>query len=129
MPILRSFDNKRNLVTLACSGAIAKGGIREAYCEMLDDPAFRPGANILWDFRGARGEPPSEQQIIDYVAMVKENQMKRGSNYKVAMIVDKDLHYGLIRMFQAYADTLPFEVMSFSTEDDAYRWLDETNSD
>ena len=61
--------------------------------------------------------------------MIKENQEKRGSNYKVALIVDKELYYGLTRMFQAYSDILPFEVMSFSTKDDAYRWLDETNSD
>ena len=130
MPIVRNIDGKRNLVTLTCSGAIAKGSIRAAFCEMLDDPVFRPGANILWDFRDIQGVAPSEQQIIDFVTMVKESQTRRGSNYKVAMIVDKDLHYGLIRMFQAYSDSeaLPLEVMLFRTKDDAYRWLDETNA-
>ncbi len=128
MPIIRNIDNKKNLVTLTCSGVLPKGSIREAFIKMLDDPAFRPGANILWDFRNIQAVGPSEQQIIDFVTMVKENQMRRGSNYKVAMIVDNDLYHGLIRMFQAHSDTLlPLDVMSFRTEDDAYRWLDETN--
>ena len=129
MPIVRNIDSKRNLVTLTCSGTIPKGSIRAAFLEMLDDPAFRLGANILWDFRDIQAAGPSEQQIVDFVTMVKENQTKRGSNYKVAMVVDKDLHHGLIRMFQAYSDTiLPLEVMSFRTKDDACRWLDETNA-
>ena len=131
MPIARNIDSKRNLVTLTCKGAIEKGSIRAAFYEMLDDPEFRPGANVLWDFRDIhQAVAPSEQQIVDFVTMVKENQTRRGSNYKVAMIIDKDLHYGLIRMFQAYSDSdaLPLEVMLFRTKDDAYKWFDETNA-
>jgi hypothetical protein len=128
MPILRNVDIKRNLVTLTCRGAIPKGSIRAAFFGMLADPLFKTGMNVLWDFRDAQGVAPSEQQIMDFVTMVKENQMRRGSNYKVALLVDKDLYYGLTRMFQAYADTLPSEVMSFSTKDDANSWLDESNS-
>ena len=76
MPITRNIDNKKNLVTLTCSGVLPKGSIREAFIKMLDDPAFRPGANILWDFRDIQAVGPSEQQIIDFVTMVKENQMR-----------------------------------------------------
>ena len=69
MPILRSIDIKRNLVTLTCSGAIEKGGIRTAFFEMLDDPAFRQGANVLWDFRDAQGVAPSENSKYSILSL------------------------------------------------------------
>lgn len=125
MPIHRSIDNKSNLVTLVCSGTLIKGSIKAAFLEMLDDPEFRPGANVLWDFRGIQAEPPREQDILMFAAMVRENQARRGSGYKVAMIVDKDLYYGLIRMYQAYSDELPSDVKIFRSMEEASEWLAE----
>lgn len=129
MPITRIIDNARNLVSLTCSGKLVKGDIRAAFLEMLDDPAFRQGANILWDFSDAQAHPPTEEEIYDFATMVKGNQARRGSGYKVAMVVNNDLYYGLIRMYQAYSGDLPFELMIFHSMDEAANWLHGTTGE
>ena len=128
MPIHRSIDTESNLVTLVCSGTLKKGAIKTAFLEMLNDPAFQPGTNVLWDFRGIEAEAPSEKAIVSFSAMVKENQARRGSGYKVAMIVDRELYFGLIRMYQAYSGELPFDLMIFRSMKEASRWLAEKKS-
>lgn len=129
MAILRAIDPAGNLVSMTCTGAITMTDIRDAFLEMLDDPAFRPGANMLWDFRTIEKGAATEEEIVDLVSMVKENQPRRGSGYKVALLADKDLFYGLTRMYQAYSGSLPFEVMAFRSMDEASQWLAETAAD
>jgi len=60
MPIHRDIDSPGNLVTHTCTGAITKEDIQAAYLGMLEDPAFRKGTNILWDFRKADVAAPTE---------------------------------------------------------------------
>ena len=126
MPIHRDIDSASNLVTHTCSCTITKEDIQAAYLGMLEDPAFLKGINILWDFRNADVVAPSEEEIFNFAAMVKESQPRRGSGYKVAMVADKDLYYGLSRMYQAYSGALPFELMVFRSLDDALGWVRQT---
>ena len=93
---------------------------------MLDDPDFRPGTDILWNFSSAVVVPPSEEDIFDFTDMVQKSRAKRGSEYKVAMVADKELYYGLLRMYQAYSGPLPIELMVFRSLPEAMHWLKET---
>lgn len=94
---------------------------------MLREPDFRKNGTILWDFRNAEVDVvPSEDEICDFAAMIEANQDRRGKAYKMAMVADKGLYYGLIRMYQAYSGPLPLEHMVFCSLPEALRWINET---
>jgi len=57
------------------------------------------------------------------VAFIKANQEKRGKNYRVALVVSREIDFGLARMFEAYSQEFPFEIRIFKNLQDAEQWL------
>ena len=128
MPIRSEFDPVTGLVTLTVAGHVDGVGIKEALQGVVDDPRFRSGADILWDFRQATGQDPSGGGIQDLVSFVASIKDRRGTGYRVALVASGDLEYGFARMYEAYAEHLPFELMVFRDLDEARRWLNEKAS-
>jgi len=97
--------------------------IKQALQGIVEDPRFRRGADMLWDFSNARGLNPTGDAIQDLVRFVGSLKEKRGSGYHVALVTQGDLEYGFARMYEAYAESLPFSVKVFRERDEATQWL------
>jgi hypothetical protein len=59
MPVTTHIDNETGLVTITTSGDINGAMIKEALQAAVDDPNFRRGTDMLWDFTEARGKEGS----------------------------------------------------------------------
>lgn len=123
MPISSHIDSVSRLVTLTVHGPVDGAMIKEALQSLVEDPRFTRGADILWDFTDARGQNPSGEAIQDLVRFVESLKEKRGSGYHVALVTRGDLEYGFARMYEAYAESLPFSLRVFRDRDEASRWL------
>ncbi len=123
MAITKQFDSATGLVTLTVEGEVDGPGIRSALQDVVDDPQFRKGADILWDFRNATGQDPSGGGIQDLVSFVASIKERRGSGYRVALVASGDLEYGFARMYEAYAEHLPFALRVFRDLHEARTWL------
>ena len=89
---------------------------------------FRPGMPGIWDFRTIPGH---EVTTADIQAVASYNETiagKRGSTWRVAIVVSSDLAFGLGRMFQAYCNAAPNEVMIFRSMEEAEGWVSEPRS-
>ena len=53
---------------------------------------------------------------------------KRGSTWRVAIVVSSDLAFGLGRMFEAYCGVAPNEVMVFRSMEEAEGWVSQPRS-
>jgi len=110
-------------IQLTASGAITGKEILQALQELLTDPDFKTNMDVLWDFRAVTTRNIDTQEIKDLVTFIRANQTKRGSDYRVALVVSQDLHYGLARMYEAYSQDLPAQIKIFGKLDEAIAWL------
>ena len=76
---------------------------------------------VLWDFRSCvLGFGPQElKELSHFVIEHRENRNYR----KVAFVIEKDLHFGLLRIYKTYVGELPFEVKAFREVELAKEWL------
>lgn len=76
---------------------------------------------ILWDFRSCvLGFGPKELKELSH--FVIENRERR-TYKKVAFVIEKDLHFRLLRIYKTYVDELPFDVKTFRELELAREWL------
>ncbi len=90
----------------------------------MDSDVFRPGMNTLWDLQELTVESVTTdvvKTVADYMeAFAPQHE---GLTWKVALVVGADVVYGVSRMFTAYAESAPNQVMVFRSMDDAEAWL------
>ncbi|WJW75895.1 hypothetical protein QVG61_02055 [Thiohalobacter sp. IOR34] len=123
MTIETLIDPATGLVTNTVSGIIGLPDIQAAWKETLQDPAFRPDMNVLWDFSLVEGIEPGSREMEKLAELTREHIARRGSGYRLALVAPRDFYFGLCRMFEAYADDLPIEVYVFRDRKDALQWL------
>jgi uncharacterized protein YbgA (DUF1722 family) len=85
-----------------------------------------PTANVLWDFRGHKGNRISSEEVQKIISLVKSYGNKRPKG-KTALVSNKDLDFGLSRVSEAYAniENLPWEIRSFRSMDEALKWIND----
>ena len=76
--------------------------------EIIDDclnlpnlPDFQKGMPSLWDFRKASLASLAQSDLYAIKDSVSQNVEMRGSGFKIAYVVTRDLEYGISRMMEA----------------------------
>ena len=123
MTIIKNIILPDGPVKLTASGNISSSEIIKALHGLLQDSQFKSGMDILWDFRQVKTENMRADQIREIVSFIKNNQEKRGANYRVALVVSRDIDFGLARMYEAYTQELPFQLQIFKQLSAAEDWL------
>jgi len=85
---------------------------------------YQPGMALVWDFRdmGRTWTADEIRQLIGYLA---EHVEDRGAG-KEAVIVSREVDFGLARMAQAFSRDLPRPLRVFRDMTEAEAWLAET---
>ena len=125
MTIERRIDPETGRVTLTATGSIEVKDLQGSLREMTEAAEFRPGADIVWDFRKAEAADLTPDRLRDMVSFVSGIQEARGSDYKVAIVVARNVDFGLARMYEAFSDELPCELRVFMNLEDADAWMTE----
>jgi hypothetical protein len=115
-------DRTAGLVTHTGTGDLSDLEIEVAFRTRFEDPDYRSGMKVLWDCRQASISALSEDGIRRLVATNLKYRDARGSGMS-AIVVSHDVDYGVVRVFQAYADQLPWEMMVFRDLEEAVGWL------
>ncbi len=99
----------------------------EAYIEVVErctaDPLFDKAMDTLWDFRATSVTSMNSGDVVQLAHHSSEYTGRRGGYWKTAVLVAGDLNYGLARMFEAYVDSAPNDVMVFRDVESALKWL------
>ncbi len=110
------------LVTHRGSGDLSISEIEEAFEARLQDPEYCAGMRVLWDCRESHIANFSAAELTGLVKYNADHQESRGGG-RSAIVVSRDADYGVGRMFQSYAEQLPWETMLFRDLNSAMRWL------
>lgn len=123
MSIERHIDPDSGRITLTASGPTRFEDLKVALKGVTEAPDFRPGADIIWDFRNVESEALTADQLREMVAFVAGIADVRGINYKVAIVVERNVDFGLARMYEVFADELPCELRVFRDLEEAVDWM------
>ena len=109
-------------MTHTATGDISVKEITNALAARLQDPDYRPGMRVLWDCRNGNISALSTAEIERLIAFNSQHANARGGGVS-AIVVSRDVDYGICRMFLAYADSLPWPSSVFRDFEDAILWL------
>jgi hypothetical protein len=115
-----TYSIERQLVTVIAEGSFGVGDVHATFVKIRSEFRSSTPLQILILDHGSEFEPNREE--------VQEltrgwSEIFRDVPVRIALLVDKDIHYGLGRMASVYAEQhgLPFDVFRHSL--DAMQWL------
>lgn len=115
-------DKKALVVIRTVTGEITFEEIKSSYESVCSHPDFKENMNSIWDIRAADASKFDSQEVIK-IARYFETQTKNRTRYKVAVIVSRDLEYGLSKKYQVAAADLPAKIGIFIDFEEAKKWV------
>ena len=117
-----SFDAEGKFIRCLVTGELTFDDFVRSFQEIVTHPEFRPGMDVLWDFHGASMARMDQAMLRRIASHLREREhLRRGA--RVAVVVTGDADYGIIRMYEAIADTPAETFRIFRTLAEAERWL------
>jgi hypothetical protein len=119
-------DKKAFVVIHTVTGEMTFEEIKSSYESVCSHPDFQENMNSIWDLRDADASKFDSQEVIK-IARYFETQTKTRAKYKAAVIVSRDLEYGLSRKYQVAAADLPAKIGIFINFEQAKKWVTESD--
>ncbi len=104
------------------TGTITRDEIVDVNEQILGHPDFAQVKRQLWRFRSVsdfRIGPDDLPAIVE----IASREPGMSSDMRLAIVVDSALSFGMARMYQAYADHVPWQTLVFERVEDAEAWL------
>lgn len=123
MPIEYQGRPEHNLIILVHVGTIPDDEFLTFYESLYGSNQFDPSMNLLVDLRQADSTSRSSVVLRQLANTVVERYKGITTRPKVAVVAPKDLSFGLARMYEVYADSVPWDFVVFRAVDAALAWL------
>lgn len=114
-------DQNSSVMIHTVTGEITFEEVKSSYETLREHPGYQGDIFTIWDIRDADASKFDSQDVIR-LARYFETQIKNRAKYKVAVIVSRDLEYGLSRMYQVATADLPAKIGIFINLEDAKTW-------
>ena len=124
MNISTKINAEKKLRIHVVEGSININELAKFLKNLYNSDEISPSLNVFWDLRKADFSKVSSSQIRNFTEFIGKNWGIGGKN-KAALIVSKDLDYGLSRMYQMLMDNVSQSKISiFKDMDEAEKWID-----
>ena len=116
------YEIDKDRVSMTFRGDVNNAQIRQAYEEVTNDPSFQSGSQVLVDDLESNYNPSIDdaQKLVAIFASFTD----RISQF--AVVVGKEVHFGLGRMVEVFCESHGVNLRIFRTRDEAQSWLDST---
>jgi hypothetical protein len=121
MSITFRIDKASGTILTTIEGQPSVDELVDGLKSIMSHPDFGPGLNGIADLRKSEMKTFSAdvQKIAD---LLIEYRGKIGQS-KTAVVVSKDVTFGMARVFQVFAEQAPVEIEIFRSMEEALRWL------
>lgn len=113
----------KKLVVNTVKGRFDFDGYQNLMERILDDPRFVPSMHMLWDFTTSTLIDLSNDDFEGIKSYIQKNSKRRGSGYRAAFVVTKEVDFGLSRMYQMISEDLPVTFEVFRDFKEAMAWI------
>lgn len=122
MGVETQFDETRRIVVHTAVGPMTTAAFGQARTEVLALPDERGQWPALWDLRSASLSAITYSELSTMVHGAKA-VLSSTPPGRTALLVARDVDFGVGRMYEALADGLPRKCRVFKSERDAVAWL------
>jgi hypothetical protein len=126
MPITFRIDKESGIVYTTINGRTNTDEIVESLENLLNNPDFKPGLNGIADLRNSEMDTFSAD-VKRIAGLMIEYRNKIGPS-KTAVVISKDVTFGMTRVFQAFSEQSSIETAIFRDMEEALRWLGARNA-
>lgn len=119
MPIEYEIDGDFAVVT--CEGEFTMDNVREIVDWVNTEPTLPERIKLLIIDRSTTFDPSTME--LEEVAAIYATVRERISS-RWALVVSKQYHYGLARMYSVFAERYGLDARVFTSADEARAWLD-----
>lgn len=119
------FDGNANEVfgVVTLTGEFTVESFREFYEQLLNDPNFRSGMNLLWDTRKVCFQSLTPESLRLFQGYIISRLPRRGKS-RSAVVIDEDYAFGMMRMFeQSNENMIPIQFQVYRDVHPAREWL------
>ena len=124
MPITFQVRPEHNLVILVHIGTITDDEFLAFYRSLYENDRITPSMNLLVDLRQADSTTRSSDVLRKFAGFIETKLTGIPERPKVAVVAPEDLSFGLARMYEAFADSVPWDFEVFREMNAALAWLD-----
>jgi hypothetical protein len=119
MPVTYHIDEALHLVYVRWEGTVPMAEALAYADQLRADPSFEPDMAQISDARGVQMDGLTGPDALRDLAL----KSPLGSGSRRAIVVDKDVMFGVSRMYEAFAHDVGPEIKVFRDMDAAHRWL------
>jgi hypothetical protein len=123
MAITFHFRPEENLVICVHQGDRPDDEFLAACKGMYENDLFSVSMNRLIDMRQSLSDSRSASALRQMAEFVNTQFAETDAHPKIAIIAPADLAFGLCRMYEGFADTVPWDLVVFRAVDAALAWL------
>ena len=116
------FDSEKGIAYVRLTGHLDEQTILAAFDQVVADERYRPGMGRLWDFREA-DLSGLDSATIRRMAHYSLRFPPGINDVKVAFATDRDLEFGLSRMFEGMALDTKTPIAVFRSVAEAEAWM------
>ena len=114
---------EHNLVILAHVGETTDDEFLAFYKSLFECDSFDLSMNLLVDLREADSSHRSSGALHRVAEFVREALGDVTTTPKVAVVAPRDISFGLARMYELFADSVPWDFVVFRSMETALAWL------
>jgi hypothetical protein len=123
MPITKDINKTRNLTTFKISEKVTFDEFKEVIVDFYKEEST---GYVIFDLRdaGGTGETFSHQRITELADFIESIRKGRDKG-KTALVVAKDVLYGICKMIEAYMHRSEIKYATFRDMEKAVEWLEQ----
>ena len=125
MTVSTEVDEKRNLIIHHFSEYVNLESILKTIGNTISNPKYYPGMNAIWVCDdGAKVNMNSEEarKVSEFARNAFD---KSGKSYKLALVANDDLAYGMNRVYEGWSNDRPITINTFRKIEQAINWMEE----
>jgi hypothetical protein len=120
-----SFRKETGYFLIKTSGDTTPDDVEASLLKVFTSPDWSNGKNILYDNRLENLEKLTSDDV-QRISLKFTQFNDKLKNSKIAMVMPKDVAYGLARMWENYTETdATFKTNVFRSIDNALKWIEE----
>lgn len=123
MAISYEIDQERDVVLAHAEGALDLSDTLAHVAEVFGDERFRPGMHAVFDMSQATLASFQANDVHRLLGALETKPQSLGPGARWAIVAASELDFGVSRMFEMLAETLPIEVRVFSERAEAEAWV------
>jgi hypothetical protein len=122
MPVTYRIDKSRGTIHTSCTGAVTLEEVLDHFRMLEEDPGCPARLSVLLDLRDQTSIPTPDQ--LRHVSRAIKRVRHKVEFVNCAIVTGSNVLFGMLRMFEVFAEDYFGKTHVFRSLKDAHAWLD-----